>query len=265
MVRDPKKIRRRIIRAAAWLGILAVASYARWVEPAWIDVTRHAIDARLATPLKIAQLSDLHTRGLGRAERNVLAVLDAERPDAIVVTGDTVSDSGNLHDALPVLSSLHAPLGVFVVSGNWEYWRPSADEDAIYRSAGVRRLGNVGVSLRGDAWLVGLDDALAGSPDPNKAFAGSPPGIFTIAIFHSPALYDSIANRCDLALAGHTHGGQVRIPFLGAPWLPPGSGGYRDGWYSRGRSRLYVNRGIGMSVLAFRFACRPEVALFELR
>ncbi len=77
-----------------------------------------------------------------------------------------------------------------------------------------------------------------------------------------------IAPRLDLAFAGHTHGGQVRLPLIGALWTPPGSGRYVAGWYSMSeapRARMYVSRGVGTSVLPVRFLCRPEVALITLQ
>jgi predicted MPP superfamily phosphohydrolase len=247
------------------LGIALVAAYARWVEPAWVVVTRHEVDAHLRAPLTIAQISDLHSRGVGRTERAVLAILDEERPDLIVLTGDCVADDGTLSEALEMVARLRAPLGVFAVDGNWEYWRSAGGNEANYARAGARLLRNANYRPRDDVCLVGLDDALAGHPDIDMAFRGVPPDAYTIALFHCPALYDRVADRCSLALAGHTHGGQVRFPLFGPIWTPPGSGDYVDGWYSRGRSRMYVSRGVGTSILALRFLCRPEVAILHMR
>jgi hypothetical protein len=88
--------------------------------------------------------------------------------------------------------------------------------------------------------------------------------VVRLALFHSPDLFDAVAPKVDLALAGHTHGGQVSLPLLGPPWLPPGSGAYVDGWYQRGAARMHVSRGVGTSILPVRFLCRPEVAVVEL-
>lgn len=81
---------------------------------------------------------------------------------------------------------------------------------------------------------------------------------------HSPEYFGTLAGKADLVLAGHTHGGQVRVPFLPPLWLPHGSGSYVEGWYQDGGSRLYVSRGIGNSVLEFRFNCRPELPVIDL-
>jgi hypothetical protein len=84
-------------------------------------------------------------------------------------------------------------------------------------------------------------------------------------VAHCPASFDDLAGRCAVVFAGHTHGGQVRIPGLPALWLPSGSGRYAAGWYERNGSRLYVTRGIGAKTLPVRLFCRPEVAIFTLR
>ncbi len=81
-----------------------------------------------------------------------------------------------------------------------------------------------------------------------------------IMLFHSPSAFDSAARDGDLAFAGHTHGGQVRLPFVGALWTPPGSGRFLEGWYEQGGARMLVSRGVGTSMVPVRFLCSPEVA-----
>ncbi len=252
-----------------WLLILVVglvlALDAFWIEPNWIEVTHYQIHAPLGAPLKIAQLSDLHTRGLGRRERRILAILEAEKPDLIVVTGDSVSSWRTSYPKCrEVLARLHAPLGVWLVRGNWENWRPVKNERAFYEAAGVRLLVNASQAVQPDVWLVGLDDPWSGTPRPEAALAGVPPGTFTIALFHSPYFFDWMAGRCNLALAGHTHGGQVRLPLVRPLWLPGGCGRFLAGWYVERGSQMYVSRGLGMSVLPMRFLCRPELAIITL-
>ena len=263
----PSRPRKR--RRWAWrLGLLgtglALGAYAGGVEPYWIEVTRHQVAAPLATPLTIAHLTDLHTTGLGRRERKLLALLAAERPDLIVVTGDCLATSGTYDDVARVLSELEAPLGVWLVRGNWENWRRHSDETRFYREAGTEFLLNAARPVREAVWVVGFDDASWGEPDREAAFAPVPDGAYAIALFHAPAFFDQVADRCDLALAGHTHGGQVRLPLLPPLWMPRGCGRYVAGWYRTGDARLYVSRGIGTSVLPIRFRCRPELALITV-
>jgi predicted MPP superfamily phosphohydrolase len=91
-----------------------------------------------------------------------------------------------------------------------------------------------------------------------------PADVYRIALFHSPVFFEEAAGSCELALSGHTHGGQVRLPPLGPLWLPPMCGRYVEGWYDLNGSRMYVSRGIGTSILPIRFMCRPELAIITL-
>ncbi|MFQ5696646.1 MAG: metallophosphoesterase [Terriglobia bacterium] len=244
---------------------LALAAYAVWVEPYWIEVTRHELPAPVAAPLTIAHLSDLHTLGLGRRERKLLALLEEEKPDLIVVTGDSRSGFGGDNAMVrQTVARLHAPLGVWVVRGNYDGARSLQRALAPLESQGVRWLLNQGRAARPDLWILGLDDFMTGAPDLEAASADVPASAYVIALFHGPATFDLAAGRIDLALAGHTHGGQVRFPFLPPLWLPYGTGDYLEGWYEKNGSRMYVSRGLGTSILPIRFLCRPELAFITL-
>ncbi|HEV2183209.1 MAG TPA: metallophosphoesterase [Candidatus Acidoferrales bacterium] len=246
--------------------LFGLAADALWVEPENIEVTQYEIQsAEVKSPLKIVQLSDLHTRGMGRPERKMLAILAREKPDVILITGDTLADPfGNYQESLKVYRQLHAPLGVWFVHGNWEDIRPVRHERQFYRDAGIRLLVNQNHELRPDVWVAGLDDPYSGVANLNAALKGIPKDVYTILMFHSPAYFDQAAGHVNLCLAGHTHGGQVRIPFVKPFWLPVGSGRFLEGWYEEKNSRMYVNRGMGMSNLPVRFLCRPEITFITL-
>ncbi|MGH9709976.1 MAG: metallophosphoesterase [Candidatus Acidiferrales bacterium] len=245
--------------------VFALAVDALWVEPENIQVTHYEIQADVKSPLKIAQLSDLHTRGLGRPERRMLAVLAQEKPDVILITGDSLADPhGNYQDCQNLYRQLHAPLGVWFVRGNWEDIRRIRNERQFYRDAGIHLLLNQNHELRPDVWVAGLDDPYQGFANLNAALKDIPKGAYTILIFHSPAYFDRAAGHVNLCLTGHTHGGQVRIPFVKPFWLPTGSGRFLEGWYEEKGSRMYVNRGLGMSNVPVRFLCRPEITFITL-
>jgi uncharacterized protein len=260
--------RRHIVLLAVVIAIAALVLDAFVIEPDNVQVNHYVIHANVESPLKIADLSDLHTRGMGRPERKVLAILAKEKPDVILITGDTLADPfGKYSECMQVyrqLSALNAPLGVWFVRGNWEDIRPVRHERQFYRAADVNLLVNQNHELRPDVWLIGLDDASVGSPNLAEAMQGVPPNVYTIAMFHSPIFFEAIAGKVDLVLAGHTHGGQVRIPLVKPFWLPYGSGPYLEGWYEEKDSRMYVNRGVGMSNIPVRFLCPPEVAFITL-
>lgn len=237
--------------------------YAFFIEPYSIELTRHALAADVSQPLKIAHLTDLHSRGFGTRERQVVAMVDQAAPDLIVVTGDVV-DSGSLEPAREMFQRLRAPLGVWVVRGNAERGRAGADDLSFYRSVDAHLLDKQGVPVRSDIWLVGLEDPSTGRSDLQLALAGAPAASFKVALFHSPDHFTEVAGLFNLGLAGHTHGGQVRFPGLVSWWLRPDPS-YISGWYTKNRSQLYISRGIGTTVVPARFLARPEIALIEIR
>lgn len=263
-VRLMKKNRFVIVCIALLCGLFG---YCHWIETQWIEVTRHSIegDFGLKKPLKLAHVSDLHIRSMGSREAKILTILEHEKPDAILVTGDSVAENSNYKAVGEFLRQLRAPLGVWLVKGNWEHWRPTEQEPSFYKSTGVHFLMNSAENLEGRIWLIGLDDELAGRPDGVKALRGVPDDAFKIALFHSPEFFEtSSSGDFDLALTGHTHGGQIRLPFLPPLWLPEGSGPFVEGWYAKGKAKMYVSRGLGNSIFDLRLFCRPEIAIMQI-
>jgi predicted MPP superfamily phosphohydrolase len=245
-------------------AVVAFYIYAFWIEPNWIEVTHHRVKAPVPAPLKIAHLSDLHSYGIGRREQKLFRILETERPDIILITGDTVPSSGAYDQCAEVIKLLRAPLGVWAVRGNHEIWAKRENEHEFFEAAGARLLVNEHAQIIDGLWLVGFDDIYDGSPNIEKAVKDVPPHVYKIALFHSPQLFDKAAGQADLMLAGHTHGGQVRLPYFGPLWLPPFSGNYVQGWFEANGSKMYVSRGVGTSLMNARFLCRPEVAIITL-
>jgi uncharacterized protein len=260
--------RRRIRPLSVLLLTLAflalVAAYATFIEPKRLEVTHQTFVGKVRKPLRIAHISDLHTQGFGPRERTLIVMLQRENPDIIVITGDVV-DRGKLAPAKDLIANLSAPLGVYVVRGNWEHWTLEEDERAFYQSLGVKFLDNQGVAARDDLWIAGLDDPSSGTPDLARALTGAPLDSFKLVLMHAPDYFAQIGGRFDLALAGHTHGGQIVLPIYGPLWLPPGGRRYVRGFYSANGSHLYVNRGVGTSIAPMRLGCRPELAIIDLR
>lgn len=253
----------RLIGIAIGLAV-TVFFYACWVEPYWIETTHHEITGALKSPLKICHLSDLHVRSFGRRERKVLRIVEEEKPDAILISGDSFIDSNTVPALKEFLSKLKAPLGVWGVRGNWENALPVPQETAFYRELGVEFLLNDSRRLRDDVWVVGFDDASSGVPAPETALSKAPSAVFKIGLFHAPGFFLRIAERVDVSFAGHTHAGQLRLPFLPPLYLPPGCKGFVEGWYERQGAKMFVSRGIGTSILNMRFLARPEVAIVTI-
>lgn len=261
--------------ALAYLFLIGIGFYAVWIEPVGIRVNRFAIrSAKIKAPLRIAHVSDLHTHGLNRRERRLVELLRKENPDVILITGDSIIDSSSYTQVAEVLRELRAPRGVWVIRGNWEnamrvadrnLWGDAArEEKQFYESLGAKVLVNEASPLREDIWAVGLDEMSYGKPDLERATAKLPAGVYRIALFHAPLYFDRAAGHADLMLAGHCHGGQVRLPGLAPFYLPHGCGKYLAGWYEGGGSQMYVSRGIGNTMLDIRFNAPPELVIFDL-
>jgi hypothetical protein len=251
-----------LVAAVCILAIDAVL-----IEPNAVQVTHWNVQDRLNAPLKIAELSDLHVIRFGWRERRVVAVLRSERPDLVVISGDSVGWGWHydaVHQVLTAIANTDPPLGVWLVRGNWENWHPVRHERQFYASSGVHFLLNSGALIRPGVWLAGLDDPWTGQANLDRALAGAPAGAYVIALFHSPIFFEHSAGRYDLALTGHTHGGQVRLPPLTPLWLPGGSGPFLSGWYEERGSQMYVSRGVGWSDLPIRLNCRPEIPIITL-
>jgi predicted MPP superfamily phosphohydrolase len=257
---------RRFILILVVLGVVAACVDAIFIEPYRIEVTHNQVQAPIARPLKIAHLSDLHTAGLGRRELRLLELLSAEQPDVIVITGDSLTRGFQYEKIRPLLSRLQAPLGVWLVRGNWENQYPMRleRERLFYSQLGIHFLLNEARPLRDDVWLAGLDDPSTGAPNMDLALSTVPHGAYVIALFHAPGYFDQVSDRVPLVLAGHTHGGQIRLPFVPVFWKPRDSGRYLEGWYRERGSQMYVSRGIGTSFLPIRFRCRPELSIITV-
>lgn len=248
------------IRFILVTGIIC-ALYGWLFERHWVEVTYHEVKAPFQ--LTAIHLSDLHLNDFGNREEKVLSIINDIKPDMIFVTGDSISKHTDPIAFEKVFSNLKAPKGVFYVSGNWEH-RDYPNLEGRLQKFGVINLTNSNYKSE-NFWLVGLDDLIEGTPDEDKAFQDVPDEAFTIALFHSPEHFDQLFSEVNFAFSGHTHGGQVRLPFIRPLSLPDGSGDYVSGWYQKQKSYMYVSRGIGTSVLPIRFLCRPEVAVFQFK
>lgn len=234
-------------------------------------VVPRGTDAESA-PLEIAQLSDLHVETERDVRRLALAVSQilVAHPDMIVLTGDYVRHRAHAIDlAVPQLSRLAAPLGVYAVLGNHDLWTDRRVVTEGLRRAGITVLVNQGtmLSTNGKAvYLAGLDDGWSGQPDLDRALADHVPGVPVILLFHEPDLGESHVKegRVWLQLSGHSHGGQVRVPGRGALVLPDYARRYDMGLYQVGPGWIYVNRGLGHASVPVRFNCAPEITLLRL-
>ncbi len=276
-----KITRRRLLKgAAATAGLsLATGLYAWRFEPHWLQIVERRLPvAHLPASLegaRMAQLSDLH---IGRQvdDSYLLNTFDRVRalnPEIVVYTGDFTTEA---RDTIEHASRIfpHLPQGsraTLAILGNHDYGRSwselnvADDLAALAQSAGVQVLRNESRDIDG-LQVIGLDDLWAGRFDAHKALAEVDLSRAAIALSHNPDTADEPGwgDYSSWILAGHTHGGQCKPPFLPPPMLPVKNRRYTSGEFElSGGRRMYINRGVG-HLMRVRFNARPEVTLFEL-
>jgi len=269
----PRKMTRRhfLTGSLAALGVTFFAD-TLWYEPRSLAVEHLQIQAgSTGRGLRLVQISDLHLKQFSSFHLRISATIDNLKPDVILLTGDYLEEQRNIRGVLDFLKSLRAPQGIYAVQGNWEYWSRLEGENLRRHFAGV------GVHLlideRADIDSDGRSISILGLDYPSSAAqlhklqAQLAPDRFNIMLSHVPAFaHEDLHESVNLVLCGHTHGGQVRLPRLPPLYLPLYTGRFVAGHYTVGphHTPLYVNRGLGTSVLPMRFLCRPEITLIEL-
>lgn len=294
---DELLTRRKFLRvgAARAAGIAAVGSvggltaYASLLEPKLLPVTHtthliHDLPPEL-DGLRIVQLSDIHHGQwipLNFVDRMVRAA-NALQPDLIFLNGDYVAGSRRfIRPVVQVLAGLRARIGVLGVLGNHDWWEGAGETRDCFKAAEIPLIDNSSRFLTTDRRLVttaprtglclgGVGDLWEDEVDVAAALRGAPDDMPRLLLSHNPdvAEMEEIAAgkvRIDLMLSGHTHGGQVYIPFLGTPIVPSSYGQkYAQGLVDGPGCKVFITRGIGMTVLPIRIGVPPEIALHELR
>lgn len=271
--RRKKGISRRRFLTLGFAGLAGgfVADTA-WYEPQALQVELSSVPSTLpGGKIRMVQISDLHLSTFNKYFTTVADKVTALQPDLIVLTGDYLEEERNIKGVLSFLRELKAPHGIYAVQGNWEYWSRLEGENLRrhFAGAGVRLLINerADLEINGRALSIHGLDYPSSSDYLRRLQRGIDPQRFNLLLSHVPAFAHEQLNRhINLVLSGHTHGGQVRLPYLPPFYLPRYSGRFVAGYYrvSQHQIPLYVSRGVGTSVLPLRFLCRPEIGLFEL-
>lgn len=227
---------------------------------------------------RIILLSDFHSKNFGKKEKRVLEIVGQLKPDFVFLAGDLVDyTTKNLKSCQEFWRSLteRHKNRIYGVLGNHEHWNPNYyDLTRLLNESGIVILDNENkrLALKNDyIHLIGIDDPNSGYHNLEKAFLGVKDGALKILLAHSPEIIHELKDKkADLVLAGHTHGGQIEIPFIRPFWVPTKD----HGKYSGGsfiisplnfpRYYLYVTRGVGTGLLPIRFNCPPEITLIKL-
>ena len=269
-------------KASILFVLLGMASLvdAYWIEPNWLKTEQVVIhDPELAQVLegiRVVQVSDIHVQGgIGDLERDLIAQVNALKPDLLFITGDFFSGRQKAELAAEVaglselIRSFKTTTGIFGVAGNYD--GPLSDPSIMkeFKAAGIDILSNenraVVLPNHKTLYLAGFSDS-AGKRAKLKAFSGIPPGAPVVLLAHEPDNFgEAIAARVNLLLVGHTHGGQIGIPFLIEKSNSANKSSFMSGLFDAGKTKMYVNRGIATTHIPIRFLNRPEITLFEIR
>ena len=271
-------------------GVFSALAAWSLIEPHLLRVRRFNVEMANLPPeadgLRVVQLSDFHCSAITSRHiaRRAVQTANAQKPDVIVLTGDYVSRPDSYAGFLCAkrwakptteyaqqvaheLGKLRAPEGVWGVHGNHDESAGGFKVfDALLQACGVRILVNSSTRLRGLP-LIGLDDLRVGRIDVRRACEGIQEDEAQIVLSHNPRVLPLLNRRNALVLSGHTHSGQVHLPFSRYRRRPFDMRGSRfhEGWYEDGAARMYVNAGVGSVHLPLRFCCPPEITVFTLR
>ncbi|HZW80773.1 MAG TPA: metallophosphoesterase [Candidatus Deferrimicrobiaceae bacterium] len=276
--------RRKFLYSAVGASTLAIAGDSVLLEPNRPLVVRQEFSlARWPERLNgftIALLSDFHYDPYFSVHPLHAAVplVNGLRPDLIVLTGDFISAplagaaSKAAFAAVPcakVLRQMSARHGLWAVLGNHDCDTDPEEVTRAVKAEGIRVLDNQSQAIEHDGarfWLAGVDDVLSGAPDLAETLHGIPANDAVILLAHEPDFADEAAKfPIDLQLSGHSHGGQIRIPFVPLFYLPDLAKKYVMGTYQVGPLPLYTNAGIGTVNIPVRLNCPPEITLITVR
>lgn len=258
--------------------VIALA-YAILIESKWYEITEPELQIHNLHPVfdgyRIVQLSDIHMDSSMTRERlkKIASTVNELKPDLIVITGDFVSYevkyvTNDLRDAL---SNFHARDGIVAVMGNHDHLSGVDRVREVLKDVGIRELQNDCMTIERDGghfYLAGIDDLSAKQARLDLLLPKIPEDAPAILLAHAPDFADVAAatGRFDAQLSGHTHGGQIQLPFIGTLYGPEHGHRYQDGLFDVANGlQLYVSRGVGTVHLPIRFLCRPEIAHITLR
>ena len=277
--------RRKFLGLAAAAAAAAIGVDSVVLEPNRPRIVRQEITlprwpAKL-DGFKLALLSDVHYDAYFSVHplRAAIGMVNGLRPDMIVLTGDFVTASqfdgdeqraaANATPCAALLRQMNAPQGLWAVLGNHDWATDPRFIAHALRDAGIQVLANRSVAIETAGarfWLGGVDDVVFGLADLNMTLASVPADEPKILLVHEPDFADRVARHpVDLQLSGHSHGGQVRFPFLPPLFLPALARKYYLGIYRIGPLTLYTNPGLGTMGLPIRWNCPPEITLVTLR
>jgi uncharacterized protein len=281
-MRQPSKKR---IRIALGIVVLLIVSFLVWgffIEPNRLIVHEETIQIdnwpKELSGLRIALIADIHTGAPFIDDdklRKIVELTNQQNPDLIVLLGDYMSpNSWHSRRVEPevtaaAMKNLHAPLGVYCVLGNHDWWYNGGKVRGAFEVNGIPVLSDKVTELKwreGTFWLVGLADFWTQPQHVSETIASVPAGAPAIALTHNPDVFPHLPLSVPLMLAAHTHGGQVNFPLIGTPIVPSRNGRkYTAGHVFENGHHLFVTTGIGTSIIPIRFRVPPEIVILTIK
>ena len=275
---------RKIIRAILLLVLLLIVScgiYGFFIEPNRLVLRQETIQIdnwpKELTGLRIALIGDIHTGGPFISEQKLRKIVDLtnqQKPDLIVLLGDYMSpNSWHSHRVEPeitaaVLKDLRAPLGVYSVLGNHDWWYDGEKVRRALEANGIRVLDEEVAEVKwrdSSFWLIGFADLWTRPQHIQETIRKVPEGAINIGLSHNPDIFIHMPRTMPLMLAAHTHGGQVNLPVIGTPITPSYFGPrYTAGHVFENDHHMFVTTGIGTSILPVRFRVPPEIVILTI-
>ena len=269
---------------------LIIAAYGYFIEPRMLEINRYVVQDSGLKGVKIVFASDFHIKPYGKKRLDkIVNLINAENPDLVLSAGDYVCGHPK-HSTMPIdkiaqkLGNIKSKYGFYTTLGNHDGWYGAETIASALEKNNIKVLSNknVRIDINGQKfYIAGVEDLMTGEPRIYKALEGiDEHKDFVIMLSHTPDMFPKIPNDIKLTLAGHTHGGQVRIPFLGSIFTASNYGDkYALGWIrevdnktvkpekskpiSLAHKTLFTTKGLGVSIFPFRFNCVPEIDVIE--
>jgi hypothetical protein len=260
-VKAPHISRRKFVSATLLASLAGIFVDLKWVEPTWLKI-RHLRLGNGHPRHRFVHFTDLHHKGETSYLQTVVRQINALAPDFVCFTGDVIEEENYLAEALEILSGIKYPM--YGVPGNHDYWSQvsfAPIHDCFNATGGAWLMDEQRTIACGKINLIGISCS-----HDRQASLPQNPAMINILLMHYPAWVKKLTGqKFDLMLAGHSHGGQVRIPFFGPILVPYAVDEYTMGRYQTASGPLYVNPGIGYIYgYKLRFNCRPEITVVEI-
>jgi uncharacterized protein len=272
----------RITLALLLLLLLLCVIWGFFIEPNRLIVRQQTIQIdnwpKELSGLRIAVIGDVHTGGPfinDQKLKRIVELTNQQTPDLIVLLGDYMSpNSWHSHRVEPevtaaALKELRAPLGVYTILGNHDWWYNGEKVRGAFEQNGIKVLEEEVAEVKWkdkSFWLAGLADLMTRRQHVDETIAKAPAGSTIIALAHNPDIFPRLPQTVPLLLAAHTHGGQVDIPLIGTPIVPSRFGSkYTAGHIFENGHHMFVTTGIGTSILPVRFRVPPEIVILTVK